>query len=250
MILQKNEVINNFLNIDNLKIIQRNDYFNFSLDTVLLANFITINRTSKKILDLGTGNAAIPLILSKRSSANIVGVEIQDISADLAIRNIKLNNLENRIKIIHEDMKNLDYILKDELFDVIVSNPPFFKLDGNKNQLNNLDQLSKARHELSINLEEIISIASKFLKNRGYFAIVHRADRLSEILELLKKYKIGAKRLQFCHSNMDKRAKIILVEGLKGSDSTLNILPPIFTNHKDGSYTNIIKEMFKGTYTF
>lgn len=250
MLLHENEVLNNFLNIENLKIIQRNDYFNFSLDTVLLANFITINRTTKKILDLGTGNAAIPLLVSTRSNAKITGVEIQDISADLAIRNVKLNNLENRISIIHEDMKNLENILNDDLFDVVLSNPPFFKLDNNINQLNDLEQLSKARHEFSITLEEIVNVGSKFLKNRGYFAMVHRADRLSEILEVFKKYKIGVKRIQFCHANTEKRAKIVLIEGLKNSDSSLNILPPLFTNKKDGSYTDTILDMFKGSYKY
>ncbi len=247
---KKEETLINFLDFEDLKIIQHPDFFSFSLDTVLLGTFITINRTVKKILDLGTGNGAIPLIISKRSKAHITGVELQEVSADLAKRNVVLNKLEDRIDIIHDNMLNISRYFQPQYFDAVVSNPPFFKLDGNENQLNNLDQLTIARHEVTINLEEIIRIASINLRNRGYFALVHRADRLADILNLMDKYKIGVKRIQFVHSKLDKESKIILVEGIRGSDSSLKILPPLISHEENGEYTKVIRNIFKGEYRY
>ena len=159
MELEKNEVINNLLN-KNLKIIQRTDFFNFSLDSLLVANFISLGRGVNKIVDLGTGNGAIPLFLSERTKAKITGIEIQKVSADLAERNIELNNLSDRIKIINDDMKNWKKYFVSGSQDAVISNPPFFKFHGNEELLNDLDQLTLARHEISITLEEIIQTAS------------------------------------------------------------------------------------------
>ncbi len=131
MLKHEKEVINDILSIEGLKIIQRTDFFNFSLDSVLLSSFLTINRNTKKILDLGTGNGVIPLLLSKRSNAKIFGIELQEVSADLARRNVDLNNLSDRIEIINDNMLNYKSHFEDESFDGIVCNPTFFKLDGN-----------------------------------------------------------------------------------------------------------------------
>lgn len=245
MLLNKNEVLIDFLDIKDMKIIQRNDHFNFSLDSVLLANFARINRSTKSVLDLGTGNGAISMMLSCRTNAKIYGIEIQEISADLARRNIELNRLTNNIEIINDDMNNYIKYFKDQSQDLIVCNPPFFKLDGNEDQINNLDQLSLARHELSINLDQIIFIASKLLKNNASFSLVHRSSRLSEILETMKKYSIEPKRIQFCHSKMNKPSKIILIEGIKNSKSNLEIMPPLFTHKDNGEYSEIVKQYFK-----
>lgn len=247
MLINENEVINDILSIEGLKIIQRTDFFNFSLDSVLLASFLTINRNTKNILDLGTGNGVIPLLLSKRSNAQIYGIELQEVSADLAKRNIKMNGLSERIKIIQDDMLNHKMHFEEGYFDGIVCNPPFFKFDGNPNQLNNLDQLTLARHEISIDLDGIVTVASKLLRNRGYFAMVHRADRIDEILECFHKYNIKPKRIQFCHSNPNKEAKILLIEGIKNSESSLKVLPPLFT-HEGRAYSEKIQKIFKGEF--
>lgn len=250
MELNKNEVLIDFLDLKDLKIIQRNDCFNFSLDTVLLSNFATINRTTKKILDIGTGNGAIPLLLSKKSTAAITGVEIQKVSVDLAVKNVLINNLENRINIIHKDIKDIFEVLTKNSFDLVVSNPPFFKLDKNENQINNLKSLSLARHEISVNLEDIVRIASDLLRNRGYFSMVHRTDRLAEILILFSKYNIGVKRIQFCHSKINKESKTVLVEGIKDSDSILKVLPPFIIHKENGEYSDRIKSIFKGNFEY
>ncbi|EFS23224.2 hypothetical protein FSEG_00831 [Fusobacterium necrophorum D12] len=194
-----------------LKIIQRNDCFHFSLDSLLISEFIKINKRSKTILDLGTGNAAIPLFLSLKTTAQIYGLEIQQISYELAIKNIALNHLEEQVHILHGDMKNWECFFSKNSFDIVVSNPPFFEFHGNKSLLNDLEQLTLARHEISITLEELIQISSILVKEHGYFYLVHRADRLADILELCRKYKLEPKRLQFCHTKRKNKCKNSLV---------------------------------------
>ena len=244
MNLEKNEVVNNLLN-KNLKIIQRTDFFNFSLDSLLVANFLSVGRGVNKIVDLGTGNGAIPLFLSERTKAKITGIEIQKISAELAKRNIELNNLSEQIEIINDDMKNWKKYFKTGSQDAVVSNPPFFKFHGNEELLNDLDQLTLARHEISITLEEIIETASFLLKDKGYFAMVHRPDRFLEILDTMRKYGIIPKKVRFCHSKIDKQAKILLVEGIKFGAEGLTVLPPLISHNSDGKYSQEVLELFK-----
>ncbi|MGL5124351.1 MAG: tRNA1(Val) (adenine(37)-N6)-methyltransferase [Fusobacteriaceae bacterium] len=246
MILKNDkESIIDLLQKPNLKIIQRSDYFNFSLDSLLVAEFLSVGRGVHNILDLGTGNGAIPLFLSKRTNANIVGIELQGISADLAKRNIKLNQLEHQIKIIQDDMKNWKNYFGIASQDAVVCNPPFFKFNGNTETLNNLDQLTLARHEISINLSEIIEIASKLLTDKGYFCLVHRADRMIDILETMRKFSIEPKKIQFCHSRYNKPAKIILIEGLKYGNEGLTLCPPLITHKDNGEYSNELLTLFK-----
>lgn len=213
--------------INGLKIIQRNDYQNYTLDSRLLSDFCKINRHVKKILDIGTGNAILPLLLAQNSKAEITGIEILKVSADLAVKNVELNKLSERIKIIEGDVKNWRNYFKPAEFDQIVTNPPFFKYDGNDGQLNDLEQLSVARHEYNIKLEDIIRISSVLLKNRAYFTMVHRSERLVEILDLLVKYKLEPKRIRFCHTRKDAAAKILLLEAVKEADKSLIIESPL-----------------------
>ncbi|MCY7007357.1 tRNA1(Val) (adenine(37)-N6)-methyltransferase [Fusobacterium simiae] len=229
----------------NLKIIQRSDYFNFSIDSLLISEFVNISKNTKKILDLGTGNAAIPLFLSKKTSAKIYGIEVQEISYKLALRNININNLNEQIYIIYDNMKNYLKYFNIGFFDIVVSNPPYFKVNENINFLNNLDQLSIARHEIEINLEELIKIASELVKDRGYFYLVHRADRLSEIINVLQKYKFEIKKIKFCYTTKYKNAKIILLEAIKNGKTGLTILPPLIINKENGEYTDEVLKMFE-----
>lgn len=245
MLKNEKESIINLLQKENLKIIQRSDYFNFSLDSILIAEFASLGRGVNKIVELGTGNGAIPLFLSKRTKASITGLELQETSADLAVRNIKLNNLENQISIIHDNMKNWREHFLPHSIDAVICNPPFFKFNGNKELLNNLDQLTLARHEISINLEEIVEIASKLLKDKGYFSLVHRADRMIDIITLMKKYDLEPKRIRFCHSKFDKNAKILLIEGMKFGSEGATILPPLITHDESGGYSQEVLNFFR-----
>ncbi|ALQ40315.1 DNA methyltransferase [Fusobacterium hwasookii ChDC F174] len=229
----------------NLKIIQRSDYFNFSIDSLLISEFVNIQKNTKKILDLGTGNAAIPLFLSKKTSAKIYGIEIQEISYKLALRNININDLNEQIYIIYDNMKNYLNYFNMGSFDIVISNPPFFRINENTNFLNNLKQLSIARHEIEINLEELIKIASELVKDRGYFYLVHRADRLSEILNNLIEYRFEAKKIKFCYTTKYKNAKIVLIEAIKNGKPGLTILPPLIINKENGEYTDEVLKMFE-----
>lgn len=229
----------------NLKIIQRSDYFNFSIDSLLIAEFINITKNLKKILDLGTGNGVIPLFLSKKTKAKIFGIELQNISYELALKNININNLNEQIHLINDNMKNYLQYFSKGYFDVVVSNPPFFKFNGNRELLNDLDQLTIARHEIEITLEEIINIAYNLLKDRGYFYLVHRADRLNDILYILRQNNLEAKKIRFCYTTAKKNAKIVLIEAIKNGKTGLTILPPLIINKESGEYTDEVLEMFE-----
>ena len=244
MKLNELETVVNLLNKD-MKIIQRVDHFAFSLDSLLVSEFASITKYTNKIVDLGTGNGVIPLFLSKKTKAQITGIEIQEISSDLAKRNVQLNNLEDQISIINDDMKNWRKYFRNNSVDMVISNPPFFKFDGNEKQLNDLTQLTLARHEISITLEEIIQTASNLLKDKGHFALVHRVDRFLDIIENMKKYDIEPKKIQFCHTKINKEGKILLVEGIKYGKPGLRILPPLIAHDDDGQYSAEVLEMFK-----
>ena len=232
------EVINYLLAYNNLKIIQRKDMFNFSLDTVLLANFCTITKDVKKIVDFGTNNAAIPLILSRRTNKPI---EIQKEAVELARKNITLNNLDDQIEIIHSDIK--EFVNDSIKVGLVVCNPPFFKVDEDSN-LNDNEFLTIARHEIKINLEEIIKSAAKILDNRGKFAMVHRPQRMIEILNLMQKYDIEPKRIKFVYPKYNKESHILLVEGIYKGKKGLKIEPPLYAHNNDGSYSDEVKKMF------
>ena len=176
--------------IKNMKIIQRNDFQNFTLDSVLLSDFVKINRKTKKILDIGTGCGIIALLLAQRSKAQITGVELQKTMAEIAERNVENNKFENQVKIINEDIKNYKNIFNRDEFDTIVTNPPYFEFTGDISQTNDLEQLANARHNINLSLEEIIKISSYLLKNMGSFSIVFRSERLVEVLALLQKYNL------------------------------------------------------------
>ena len=237
------DVINYLLGYENLKIYQNTNMFNFSLDSVLLANFVTINQNIKKILDIGCGNAVIPLILSTKTDALIYGIEIQEKSYELAVKSVELNKLQDKINIINDDIKNYYKNCETETYDVIVSNPPYFKVNENSNK-NDSEYKTIARHEVTLNVEELIVISKKLLKNKGKLAIVHRPERLIEIIDVMKKNNIEPKRICFIYPKKDKEANILLVEGVKNGLPGLKIMPPIYSHNEDGSYTEELQKYF------
>lgn len=238
------KVINYLLGYKNLKIVQDTDMFNFSLDSVLLPNFVRINKNVKNILDIGCGNAPIPLILSTKTNAKIVGVEIQKNVYELAIESIKINNLEDRIAIINQDINEYSKSIETDTYDVITCNPPFFKYKQTSNTNKN-DFKTIARHEIKLNLSQIFLIAKKLLKNNGTIAIVHRPERFVEIIESMKQNNIEPKRVQFVYPKVGMEANILLIEGSKNGQPGLKILPPIYTHKDDGEYTEQIKKYFE-----
>jgi tRNA1(Val) A37 N6-methylase TrmN6 len=236
--------INYLLGYKNLKIVQDKEMFKFSLDSILLPNFATINKRYKNILDIGTGNAPILLVLSTKTKANLVGVEIQEESYNLAYESVKMNNLDNQITLINSDIK--DYARGDitEYYDSILCNPPYFPYltssEVNKNDLKTL-----ARHEKSLTLEDIMKISRKLLKNNGNLAFVHRPDRLVDIITLMRANNIEPKRIQFVYPKEGKDANILLVEGTKNGAPGIKILEPLYVYDNNGEYTNKIKKYFE-----
>lgn len=238
------EVINDLLDYNNLKIFQNTDMFNFSLDSVLLANFVTLNKGISSILDIGCGNAPIPMILSTKTGAFITGVEIQKDVYDLAYKSVKLNSLEKRIKIINDDINNYASLLESDSFDVITCNPPYFRVSEGSN-FNDSPYKLIARHEVCLNLEQVFKISRKLLKNGGVVAVVHRPERMVDIFEEMKKNNIEPKRVQFVYPKFGRDANMILVEGKKNGNPGLKILQPLYIHDENGAYTSLVKDFFK-----
>ena len=210
------------------KIVQKSDYFKFSLDSMLLANFVNINMSDSKLLDFCTGNCPIPIILSN-SIKNIVAFEVQKEIYELGDESLKLNNINN-VKLINDDIKNIGNYYEEGYFDIITCNPPYFKvIDSSRINDNNVKAI--ARHEILIKLEDIVSLAYKFLRDKGKLYIVYRPDRLMELLKLFDKYKFGVKKLQCCYNNSESLSSMILIEAMKYGQDDLKILAPLYTEN-------------------
>lgn len=210
------------------KIVQKSDYFKFSLDSMSLANFVNINMADSKLLDFCTGNCPIPIILSN-SIKNIVAFEVQKEIYELGDESLTLNNINN-VKLINDDIKNIGNYYEEGYFDIITCNPPYFKvIDSSRINDNNVKAI--ARHEILIKLEDIVSLAYKFLRDKGKLYIVYRPDRLMELLKLFDKYKFGVKKLQCCYNNSDSLSSMILIEAMKNGHDDLKILAPLFTEN-------------------
>ena len=236
------KVKNRLLDTD-LIIYQDDDWFKFSLDSVLLSKFVTINLRHKKIIDLATGNAPIPLLLSFRTKANIYGVEYQECVYNLGKQSVLENNKKNQIQLICDDVCNLKMKFNSDSFDVVTCNPPYFKI-GDESHLNYNEVKAIARHEITLTLEDVVKNASYILKNRGVFAMVHRTERMIEIIEMMKKYRLEPKRIQFIYPKPGEISDLFLIEGVKNGNSGLKMLSPIIVHNEDDSYTDEIKKLF------
>lgn len=230
------EVLNDILGYKDRKIYQDTDCFSFSLDSVMLANFATIRKRDERIVDLGCGNGIIPLILSLRSKKHILGIEVQSRLSEMAKKSISYNKLDDQIEIINMDMKDFVSPDTDSSFDLVTCNPPYFKVCENSYFNLNLEKVI-ARHEVKITLSDVFVVAKRILKNNGNFAIVHRPERLMEILLEFRKSKIEPKRIQFVYENIDKGAILVLVEGQKNGRVGLKIENPIILYNADGRKT-------------
>lgn len=235
-------VCNELLGRPLLKIYQDTDAFNFSIDSMLLASFATITKKVNNICDLCTGNAPIPLYLTLRSKAKIVGVEVQQNSYDLAIKSIEENKLENQIEIFNDNLIDISNKIGKSKFDLVTCNPPFFKI-GDHN-INPNDKKAIARHEILATLDDIVKEASILLNSKGSFAMVHRPTRLVEIIDTFRKYKIEPKRLQFIYPKVGSECNHILIEGVKDGAPGLKVLEPIFVYGEDSKWTKEILKIY------
>ena len=238
------EKLNDLLEINNLKIYQNDDWFKFSLESVLLPNFVTINLRCKKILDLCTGNAPIPLILSTKTKAKIVGVEIQKDIFELAKKSVEINGLEERIHLINDNLSNLKSYYNGDEFDLITVNPPYFS-NNPTSQKNDDIHKTIARHELLTNLEEIMKISTYLLKNGAYLAMVHQTNRFFEVVDIFKKYNFSISKIRLIYPKENKESNLFMIEGIKNGKSGVKFLNPLYVHNNDGTYKDEILKMFK-----
>lgn len=229
------ERLDDILGYKNLKIYQNSNYFAFSLDSIILANYVNIRLRDKQIVDFCTGNAVIPLILSRRTKAKIYGIEIQEKLAKLAKKSIEYNKLNDQIEIVNEDIK--DFSKKNiSKFDLVLCNPPYFKINE-KSSLNESYEKKIARHEITINLQDVCDCAKKVLKDNGNLCLVHRSDRLMEILEVLRKNNLEPKKIKFVYENINKESTLVLIEAQKLGKVGLKVDKPLILYELDGKLT-------------
>ena len=242
--LKDGERVNQLFSTD-IKIIQNSEVFSYSVDSVLLSRFPKLPKRGL-IVDLCAGNGAVGLFASTRTQAQILAVEIQERLADMAQRSIELNDLAQQMQVIHDDLKNLGNHISGSKVDIILCNPPYFKVDEHSN-LNGSEHYLLARHEVATNLEEICTIAQRVLKSNVRLAMVHRPDRFLDILETMKNHNLPPKRIQLVYPKQGREANMLLIEAIKdGSPDGLKILPPLFIHEQDGSYTPEIQEIYYG----
>lgn len=240
--LEANERIDD-LEFKNLKIIQNKDGFCFGIDSVLLSDFAKNIKKDSMVLDLGTGTGIIPILLcGKTKLKKVTGIELQEEVAKMAKKSIKLNNLEDKFNVINENILNLNKIYENQTFDVIVSNPPYKKKDTGITNENEKKIIS--RHETSASLEDFIKISKDLLKDKGEFYMVHRPERLVDIFELMRKYKIEPKILKMVYSYKNKEPKLILIKGVKNAKPFLKVESNLYIYEDTEKYTKEILKIY------
>ena len=236
----KKEVLNDLFDYENLKIYQYSDSFKFSLDSILLAEYVKITKKVTNILDLCTGNAAIPLILSTKTKALIDAFEIQMDIANLANKSINYNKKDKQIKIYNADIKEINNFIGEKKYDIITCNPPYFKVE-NENYLNDYEMLAIARHEIKVTLEDIFKIASSHLNTKGEFYLVHRVNRIDEIIILGNMYHLNVKNIELIKTKENGKPYLILIRAIK--DSNLGVkLNDVKCIANLKTYQNLFKE--------
>lgn len=223
-----------------LKIIQNKERFSYGTDAIFLSDFA---KSKGNVVDLGTGTGIIPLRLYARDKVDIIyGVEIQEEVANMAKRSIELNELGDKIKILNMDLKDLPNHLGKNTIDVVTSNPPYMKAGGAL--VNPEENFALSRHEIACTLEDIIKVAEYLLKPLGKFYMVHRPDRLVDIIYTLRKYKLEPKYIRFVQPKLAKKPNLLLIESVKTGKPDLKFYDPLIVYNEDGTYTDEIYEIY------
>jgi tRNA1Val (adenine37-N6)-methyltransferase len=242
MELKENERIDD-LEFKGLKIIQNVDGFCFGIDSVLLSDYAKNIKKGAKIVDIGTGTGIISILLSgKTVDTKITGIEIQEEVAEMAKRSVELNNLGDRIIIENINIKDVFSKISPNTIDAVVTNPPYMK--ENTGAINIEKKKLISRHEVECTLEDVISISYKLLKSKGEFYMVHRAERIVDILYNLRKYKLEPKNIRFIHSKVDKEPNLVLIKSVKDAGHGLRIDKPLVVYDETGNYTDEILEIY------
>lgn len=257
------------LGIKNMKIIQNKDGFCFGMDSILLSNFAKEIKKGARVVDLGTGTGILGLLLcAKTELSQIIGIEIQKEVANMAKRSIRLNGLENRFQIVNMNIKRILHQkgkgnikikgvskhkkayqlirkinLQKESFDCIITNPPYKKL--NTGMINENKKKLISRHEYTANLSDFIKTAKYLLKDKGSLFMVHRPERLVDIIEIMRKEKIEPKQIRLVYPKVNAKPNLILIKGIKNAKPFLKVEEPLYVYNKDGKYTDEILEIYE-----
>jgi len=242
MELKENERIDD-LELKDLKIIQNKDGFCFGMDSVLLSDFAKEIRNGSNVIDLGTGTGILGILLCGKTNLKMItGIEVQKEVADMASRSIKLNNLQERFEIINDNIKNLEKYFDLCTIDAIVTNPPYKKPNSGLTNENKAKLIS--RHEIEASLEDFIKISAKLLKNSGEIYMVHRPERLADIIELMRKYKLEPKKLKMVSPNLHKEPNLVLIKAVKNGKPFLKLEKNLYVYDEKGNYTKEILEIY------
>ena len=239
--LKPNERIDD-LQRNNYMIIQDPERFCFGMDAVLLSGFAKA-KEGDHVIDLGTGTGIIPILMeAKTKASNLVGLEIQPESADMAQRSVELNHLEKKIRIVTGDIREASSIFGAATFDVVTSNPPY--MTEHHGITNEKSPKAIARHELLCTLEDVICQAAKLLRPGGSFYMVHRPFRLVDIMVLMREYHLEPKRMKLVYPYIDKDPNMVLIEGLRGGRPRMTVEKPLIVYKEPGVYTDEIYEIY------
>ena len=227
----------------NLKIIQNKKGFCFGIDSILLSDFAKEIKEGAKVVDLGTGTGIIATLLcGKTKLKEVIGIEKQKEVYEMAQKSIKINQLESKFKILNKDIMEVTEILEKSTFDVIVTNPPYKKKGtGLKNEE---EKKIIARHETTATLEDFIRISKDLLKDKGEFYMVHKPERLVDILNSMRKYKIEPKILRFVYADQKSEPKLMLIKGIRNAKSFLKIQNNLYIYDENGKYTEEINKIY------
>jgi tRNA1Val (adenine37-N6)-methyltransferase len=231
--------------IRDIQLYQNKDGYRFSVDALLLFSFVNLKRV-KKIADMGAGSGIIGLLLAKKyPAAQVTLIELQESLARLAEKNVSLNSLDNRIKVILHDIRKLTHNsspVTHHAYDIVVSNPPFRKIKTGLLSVG--DEKAIARHEIKLSLQDLIGAGSSLLKHHGRFCIIHLPERVNHIMHIMGDHSLEPKRMRFVHSNLYSDAKMVLIEAVKEGRAGLKIEKPMFIYNEDGSYTEEMKNIY------
>ena len=242
ILMMINERIDDLMR-DGLKLIQNTDIFCFGMDAVLLSTYAKAGKNDR-VLDLGTGNGIIPVLMqSKNPGSTYTALEIQENSADLAIRNVELNNLSDRISVVKGDIKEASRLFGEASFNVVTSNPPY--MNENHGIVNPDSAKAIARHELLCSLEDVVREAGKCLKSKGKMYMVHRPNRLVDIFDTMRRHHLELKRMRLVYPYVNKAANMVLIEAVKGGNSQLIVEEPLIVYKEDGNYTDALLKMYE-----
>lgn len=240
--IKEDEIVDD-LEYKNLKIIQKKKGFKFGMDAVLLSDFTKNIKRNAKVLDLGTGTGIISILLAgKTELSEIIGIEVQKEISEMATRSMQMNHLENRCKILNENIKDIDKRLEKSSFDVVVTNPPYKKKQTGLVNDNNIKLIS--RHEMTAELKDFISVASKMLKSNGELYMVHRPERLVDIMALCREYKLEPKNIRLVHPSFGKEPNLVLIRAVKNGGEFLKIEKPLYIYQEDGEYTQELLKIY------